>query len=97
MSDTCRAPIAALRPRGPGHQFVFYGDACSGIAGALHERTFAGVNAAVRRLAPPPAFIGAPAASWGAVLCGDPRQLGPVVRSQVGGCSSTAPCTRSPR
>ena len=57
MSDTSRAPIAALRPRGPGHQFVFYGDACSGIAGALHERTFAGVNAAVRRLAPPPAFI----------------------------------------
>jgi hypothetical protein len=44
-------------------------------------------------LAPPPAFIGAPAASWGAVLCGDPRQLGPVVRSQVGGCSSSS-CTR---
>ena len=49
--------IAALMPRGPGHQFVFYGDACSGVAGALHERTFAGVNACVRRLAPSPEFI----------------------------------------
>jgi len=49
--------ITALRPRGRGHQFVFYGDACSGVAGALHERTFAGVNAAVRRLAPAPEFI----------------------------------------
>ena len=39
-------------------------------------------------LAPPPASIGAPPASWGAVLCGDPRQLGPVVRSQVGGWCS---------
>ncbi len=50
-------PIHALLPRGQGHQFVFYGDACSGVAGALHERTFAGVNAAVRHLAPSPEFI----------------------------------------
>ena len=50
-------PIAALLPRGRGHQFVLYGDACSGVAGALHERTFASVNAALRRLAPPPEFI----------------------------------------
>ncbi len=50
-------PIHALLPRGQGHQFVVYGDACSGVAGALHERTFAGVNAAVRRLAPAPEFI----------------------------------------
>lgn len=50
-------PITALLPRGQGHQFVLYGDACSGVAGALHERTFAGVNAAVRRLAPSPEFI----------------------------------------
>ncbi len=49
--------IPALLPRGAGHQFVLYGDACSGVAGALHERTFAGVNAAVRRLAPSPEFI----------------------------------------
>ena len=50
-------PIPALMPRGQGHQFVFYGDACSGVAGALHERTFASINAAVRRLAPSPEFI----------------------------------------
>lgn len=49
--------IPALLPRGPGHQFVFYGDACSGVPGALHEGTFAGMNAAVRRLAPSPEFI----------------------------------------
>ncbi len=49
--------IPALMPRGPGHQFVFYGDACSGVPGALHERTFAGINAAVRRLDPSPEFI----------------------------------------
>ena len=50
-------PIHALLPRGQGHQFVLYGDACSGVAGALHERTFAGVNSALRRLAPSPEFI----------------------------------------
>ncbi|MDP1962297.1 MAG: GNAT family N-acetyltransferase [Reyranella sp.] len=49
--------ISALLPRGQGHQFVIYGDACSGVAGALHERTFASVNAAVRRLTPSPEFI----------------------------------------
>jgi hypothetical protein len=50
-------PIPALLPRGPGHQFVLYGDACSGVPGALHERTFAAVNAVLRRLAPQPEFI----------------------------------------
>lgn len=50
-------PLAALLPRGPGHQFVVYGDSCSGIAGAPHEKTFASVNAVVRRLDPPPQFI----------------------------------------
>ena len=49
--------IPALMPRGPGHQFVFYGDACSGVPGAPHERTFAGINASVRRLEPSPEFI----------------------------------------
>jgi hypothetical protein len=49
--------IPALVPRGDGHQFVFYGDACSGVPGALHEQTFAAVNAAVRRLVPKPQFI----------------------------------------
>jgi GNAT superfamily N-acetyltransferase len=50
-------PIAALLPRSAGHQFVFYGDACSGVPGALHEGTFASINAVVRRLAPSPEFI----------------------------------------
>jgi hypothetical protein len=49
--------LPALLPRGQGHQFVFYGDACSGIAGAAHEKTFASVNAVVRRLDPLPEFI----------------------------------------
>ena len=49
--------IPALLPRGPGHQFVVYGDSCSGIPGAPHERSFAEVNAVVRRLTPPPGFI----------------------------------------
>ncbi|MGK9231361.1 metallophosphoesterase [Inquilinus limosus] len=53
MSDS----IPALLPRGPGHQFVLYGDSCSGVPGALHERTFATVNAVLRRLAPQPEFI----------------------------------------
>jgi len=49
--------IPALLPRGSGHQFVVYGDACSGVPDAPHERSFAQVNAVVRRLAPPPEFI----------------------------------------
>ena len=49
--------IPSLLPRGPGHRFVVYGDACSGIPGGLHERTFAAVNATLRRLAPHPEFI----------------------------------------
>jgi hypothetical protein len=49
--------IPALLPRGDGHQFVLYGDACSGVVGALHETTFAAVNAVVRKLAPRPQFI----------------------------------------
>jgi hypothetical protein len=50
-------PIPALLPRGKGHQFVLYGDACSGVPGAVHEKTFAAVNAVVRRLIPQPEFI----------------------------------------
>ena len=49
--------IRSLLPRGAGHQFVVYGDSCSGIPGALHERNFAAVNAVVRRLSPSPDFI----------------------------------------
>lgn len=46
-----------MTPRGPGHRFTIYGDACSGLPGALHERTFAAVNAVVARLDPAPEFI----------------------------------------
>lgn len=49
--------IPALLPRGQGHQFLLYGDSCSGVPGGLHEKTFAQVNAVVRRLRPQPDFI----------------------------------------
>ena len=49
--------IPALTPEGAGHQFAFYGDACSGVPGAPHERTFAATNAVVARLTPRPEFI----------------------------------------
>ncbi|MHC1945303.1 metallophosphoesterase [Bradyrhizobium sp. UFLA06-06] len=49
--------IPSLLPRTSGHQFVIYADACSGVPGALHERTFASVNDVVRRLHPAPEFI----------------------------------------
>ncbi len=51
------AAIPALTPRGRGHQFVLYGDSCSGVPGAPHERTFASVNAVLARLSPAPEFI----------------------------------------
>ena len=56
-AEASAARLPALLPRGHGHQFVVYGDSCSGIAGAAHEKTFASVNAIVRRLEPPPEFI----------------------------------------
>ena len=49
--------IASLLPRGPGQSFVVYGDACSGVPGAPHERTFAQVNAVLARLEPEPEFV----------------------------------------
>jgi hypothetical protein len=49
--------IPAIVPRGGGHQFVCYADACSGVPGAPHEATFAAVNAVVSRLRPQPEFI----------------------------------------
>ncbi len=52
-----QSPITALTPRGPGCQFVVYGDCCSGIPGARHETTFASVNDVVRRLSPRPDLI----------------------------------------
>ena len=56
-SDGGSQVIPALLPRTTGHQFLLYGDSCSGVPGALHERTFASVNAIVRRLQPSPEFI----------------------------------------
>ena len=50
-------PIPALRPKGQGHQFAFYGDSCSGVPGAPHEETHARVNRVVARLEPKPEFI----------------------------------------
>jgi hypothetical protein len=49
--------IPSLLPTTSGHQFVIYADSCSGVPNALHERTFAAVNAVVRRLDPQPEFI----------------------------------------
>ena len=54
---TSDAPIPALEPRGEGHRFVLYGDACAGVPGGRHEETFARVNSVVRRFAPAPEFI----------------------------------------
>ncbi len=50
-------PIPALLPRGPGHQFLVYGDSCSGVAEGRHEATFAAVNRVARLLAPAPEFV----------------------------------------
>lgn len=55
--NSVKNPIPALLPWGKGHQFLLYGDSCSGVPGALHERTFASVNAVVQRLRPQPEFI----------------------------------------
>jgi len=49
--------IPIMRPKSSGHQFVMYGDSCSGVPNAVHESTFASVNAVLQRLAEPPEFI----------------------------------------
>jgi len=49
--------IPIMRPKTNGHQFVLYGDSCSGVPDALHESTFASVNAVLQRLSDPPDFI----------------------------------------
>ena len=56
MPDLTAMP--ALEPQdAQGHQFVFYGDCCSGVAGHPRERNFAAVNNVIRRLKPQPEFI----------------------------------------
>jgi hypothetical protein len=50
--------ISAIRPDTPGsHQFVVYGDSCSGIPGYAHEATTASINDVVARLDPEPEFV----------------------------------------
>lgn len=50
--------IPALTPSSnSGHNFVVYGDCCSGIPGGAHEANFAAVNRVIARLDPPPDFI----------------------------------------
>ena len=49
--------IRALLPRGNGYQFLLYGDSCSGVPSGVHEKTFASINAIVRRLQPQPEFV----------------------------------------
>jgi hypothetical protein len=55
--DAPGPPIPALPRRGRGHRLVLYGDACSGVPGAPHERAFARVNAVLRRLRPGPDLV----------------------------------------
>jgi hypothetical protein len=58
MPTTSSNPIPALIPKDDGgHQFVCYADACSGVAGAPHEHTFAAINKVISRLTPTPEFI----------------------------------------
>lgn len=50
--------VPALLPRGAaGHQFLCYGDSCSGIPLGPHEANFASVNAVAQQLEPPPDFV----------------------------------------
>lgn len=49
--------IPILQPKPAGHQFVIYGDSCSGVPDALHASTFAQVNAVIQGLEQPPQFI----------------------------------------
>ncbi len=49
--------IPILQSKPTGHQFVIYGDSCSGVPDALHASTFAQVNAVIQRLEQPPQFI----------------------------------------
>ncbi len=52
-----RNPIPVLKPQAGGQQFLVYGDSCSGIAGALHEKNFQQVNESICALETAPQFI----------------------------------------
>ena len=49
--------LPALTPRGPGHQFVLYGDSCSGVPNGRHEKAHATINNVVGKFEPQPDFI----------------------------------------
>ncbi|MCY3781391.1 MAG: metallophosphoesterase [Chloroflexi bacterium] len=52
-----RNPISVLRCGEDGHQIVVYGDSCSGVAGALHEKNFQQVNETICALEDAPDFV----------------------------------------
>ena len=52
-----RQAIPSFRARAGGHQFVVYGDSCSGIGGARNEANLGEVNAAIDALDIKPDFI----------------------------------------
>ena len=52
-----RDPIPVMNAEPGGHEFVIYGDSCSGVPGAPHESTFRQINEVLQALAAPPAFI----------------------------------------
>lgn len=53
-----RDSILSLKPEDDiGHQFVFYGDCCSGLPGHPFEKNFSEVNSALQRLSDKPDFV----------------------------------------
>ncbi|WP_419912162.1 metallophosphoesterase family protein [Hoeflea sp.] len=52
-----RVSIQSLVPVGDGHQFIVYGDSCSGVPGAAHEATLAKINTAISHMSARPEFI----------------------------------------
>ena len=58
LASDIHSPIPGLVPDGPGgHQFVVYGDCCSGSPGTAHEGNFAANNAVIAALEPAPELI----------------------------------------
>ncbi|MFK7800893.1 MAG: metallophosphoesterase [Anaerolineae bacterium] len=55
--QTTTSLIQALKPNGPGHQFVCYADSCSGIPNGSNEQTFSAVNQVISSLQPAPEFV----------------------------------------
>jgi len=49
--------IGSLLPDGVGHQFVLYGDSCSGVAGQIHAENLKKINSVIANLSATPEFI----------------------------------------